>query len=209
MYFGWTSLSPSCGVHGFYNVMKFGENLIFFDRILIMKERFLQTWSKALVRSICAPHMDMCCSKSMCCSRPCLLLTTQFGCHTVTQDRQFLPACESGSRWTAQRLCRQSSEGRCHCSFRSHLNPVFYVEGEDGEVPYIPRYFTFLPALAQDLMKGEEESSSAILLWDWETSRCLGYFLKPSPSIALLSSSRWGNSVPSREEVGVGFHPSL
>lgn len=47
---------------------------------------------------------------------------------------------------------------------RVDLNPVFYVEGEDGEVPYIPRYFTFLPALAQDLMKGEEESSSAILL---------------------------------------------
>ena len=129
--------------------------------------------------------------------------------HTVTQDRQFLPACESGSRWTAQRLCRQSSEGRCHCSFRSHLNRVFYVEREDRGVPYIPQYFTFLPALAQDLMQSEEERNIAILLWDWETSRCLGSFLKLSPSIALFSSSRWGNSVLSGEEVGVGFHPSL
>ena len=206
MYFGWTSLSPSCGVHGFYNVMKFGGHLIF-DRIL--KERFLQTWSKALVRSIWGPHMDMCCSKSMCCSRPCLPLTTQFGSHTVTQDRQFLPACESGSRWTVQRLCRKSSEGRCYCSLRSHLNRVFYVEGEDRGVSYIPQYFTSLPALARHLMQGEEESSIAIPLWDWETSRWLGSFLKPSPSIAWLSSSRCGNSAPSGEEVGVGFHPSL
>lgn len=141
--------------------------------------------------------------------RPCLPLTTQFGSHTVTQDRQVLPACESESRWTAQRFCWQSSEGRSHCSFRSHLNRVFYVEGEDRGVPYIPRYFTFLPAFAQDFMQGEKESSIAILLWDWETTRCLGSFLKPSPSIALLSSSRWGNSVLSGEEVGVVIHPSL
>ena len=110
-------------------------------------------------------------------------------------------------------LCKdfaeKSSEGRCYCSLRSHLNRVFYVEGEDRGVSYIPQYFTSLPALARHLMQGEEESSIAIPLWDWETSRWLGSFLKPSPSIALLSSSRWGNSVPSGEEVGVGFHPSL
>ena len=208
MYFGWTSLSPLCGVHGLNNVMRFGGHLIF-DRIL--KERFLQTRWKASVRSIWTTHMDMCCYKSMCCSRPCLPLNTQFGSHTVhvTQDRQFLPACESGSRWTAQRLCRQSLEGKSNCSFCSHLDRVFYVEGENRAVPYIPRYSTFLPALAQDLIQGEEESSIAIILWDWETSRCLGSFLKPSPLIALHSSSRRGNSVPSGEEIGVGFHLSL
>ena len=137
--------TPSCGVHGFYNVMHFWwTSDIWQDLQRALSEDLVEGHGEVNVSDAHEHVLFLALLLEM--RKPCLPLTTHFGSHSVPQDRQVLSASESGSRWTAQRLCRQSSGRRTHCTFRSHLNRVSYVEGDDRSWrPLYPAVF-HLPA---------------------------------------------------------------